>query len=417
MDSTYIQFTKKYMLYFLSIFPAFDAISGMTLQGKISYGQSVLPVSSSLRLLFILIVLSYIASINIFENPGVILELILIFTGVLVLLVQKVYLNYELADLFTEINIYGKYIFWFTVFIFFYIFRESITREEMSRVILIINITFLVGLLVPYALGVGTATYDGISGFKGWYYGPNDSSYTLITLAFLNLFNHRNGIGFLLQVFNIYGMLLLGTKTAMIASVTMLLVLLIMMLDSKEWYLKVIGSNALVVAVMVGVYFHQKIYESFIFPMVNRLTFFYVKYNGDLTRLIFSGRGTVLKNDISILNNLPNNALGVLFGYGYNYRINFFPIHGGLIEFDMFDVFFSYGIISLVLLVVLITFVVLMANNRRNVYWWLFIFSIIYANIAGHVLFSAMSGTILGIICGALIITCSQEPKNTKIEV
>lgn len=417
MSATYIQFTKKYLLYFLAIFPIFDAISGMTLQGKISYGQSVLPVSSSLRSLFILIVLTYIASSNIFENPGIILEFALILMGVLTLLVQKVYLNYELSALAAEVSVYGKYIFWFTVFMFFYIFRESITQDELSRVTLMINITFLLGLFLPYLLGVGTATYDGISGFKGWYYGPNDSSYTLITLAFLNLFNHRDASGFLLQIFNVYGMLLLGTKTATLAAVVILVMLLLFMLNSKEWYFKVIGSNVFVITGLIGVYCHQKIYDSFIFPMVNRLTYFYIKYNGDLTKLIFSGRGTVLKNDIKILNHLPNHVLGVLFGYGYNYRANFFHIHGGLIEFDMFDVFFSYGIISSALLIILITFVILTTNNRQSVYWWLFIFSVVYANIAGHVLFSAMSGTILGIICGALMITSRQELKNTKIEV
>lgn len=412
MANNFTQQTKRYMLLFLSIFPIFDAISGMSLQGKISYGQSVLPVASTLRIVFILLVLVMIANTDFLKNPGVIMELILLFLGLATFIIQKMYFNYSISALFSEVSVYGKYVFWFTVFIFFYLFRDSITLEDTKRVILLINVTFLIGLFVPYILGTGTATYDGNAGFKGWYYGPNDSSYTLITIALMTLYNYDDLKMYLLQVFNIAGLLLLGTKTAMISAGILFVLIVIKLLLSKYWVKKVIGADILIASILAISFFQQLIYQKLIYPMVNRLTYFYFKYDGDWTKLIFSGRSTALTDDFKILSRLSSKTFGILFGYGYNYRGHFFPYHNGLIEFDMADVLFSYGIVNLAFLIFLIVFVFLATKKHREMYLFFFIFSIIYADIAGHVLFSAMSGTIFGVIAGCLILQSNNDDQQ-----
>lgn len=407
---------EQWMLIFLAIFPIFDAISGMTLEGKISYGQTVLPVASSLRIVFIGLLLVIIMNANITKNPGIVLEFILFFSGAAIFLVQKIYLNYSFEDLFKEFNVYGKYVFWFSVFTFFYVLRDKLTIVKVEKIILFINITFLIGLFVPYFLGTGTATYDGNAGFKGWYYGPNDSSYTLITVALLNLQSYGNFKAYLLQVANIAALLLLGTKTSMLAAILIFMLMIAELVKSRIWFKKILGIDLLLATLLIVSYFQSEIYLKLIYPMVNRLTYFYYKYNGDLTKLIFSGRSTALTDDIKILNTLPNKTTGILFGYGYDFRANFFPYHNGLIEFDMADVLFSYGLIGLLFLLILISFVLFSYHPQRKKYLYFFLFSLLYSNVAGHVLFSAMSGTILGIIAGSLVLNPKFDFENRPIK-
>lgn len=403
----------KIVLYMLAIFPLADAASGMVLQGGISYGQESLPIGIIFRLILSALI---IGSIIIYKNwQAISISFSICFGGTLtVILVQGIVYDYSFAQLINEGRIFGKYIVWAVIIVFFYSYRQLISKETLTQVTNISNLLLILGLIIPKLLGVGTNTYDGTVGFKGWYYGPNDTTYCL---AFLTIFlvltvqinrpNRRNVLLFCLYFGDLWALLIIGTKMGLLALVMSVVILVIRALQT--WTLPILLIVILDIAAAIGIviYFYgASIYETVFLPNIKRIQYFYQLYNGDVLRVLFSDRLGRTSNDLAILaTKMKNFELLNFIGYGYDFRKFIIVEAEGLIEMDFIDTFFSYGYLGLMFLITFVVTVFRKINILQNKsIFALFLMSIIYANIAGHVLYSAMAGTTLGMLCGFLLV-------------
>lgn len=97
------------------------------------------------------------------------------------------------------------------------------------------------------------------------------------------------------------------------------------------------------------------------------------------------------------------NLATQLIGFGFNARVETWGL-GDLVEMDFFDVLFSLGILGLLVMLALLLFFLVKSCQKRSIYTALFLILICYGAFAGHVLFSALSSTLFGLVCGGLFL-------------
>lgn len=408
----------------LGIFPIADALSGIALEGSISYGQKSLPIGILFRLVLFALILISLALYRRWNWVTIIL-LISYASNIILILMQAVVYDYGFSQLYDELSVFGKYLTWAMIAAFFYGQRTLISPRTVRKMLYSSNFFLVLGLIVPKLLGTGTSTYDGTVGFKGWYYGPNDTTYCLAMLTIFLILKmpmkwpHRENILLAgLFVFDLYGLLMIGTKSSFAAIVVSIVIFLCRMV--KNWHVmtSVTVLLMLLTSSLLVFYFRgQHIYQEIFVPNINRLVYFYDQYNGDMVRLIFSNRTTHVTEALHMLRGVPNSSVINLIGYGYDFRQNIFGVSDGLIEMDFIDTLFSYGLLGGVMLFAyLITLGTHIRWRRDIVTATLVILTFVYANVAGHVLYSSMAGTTLGMLIGHLVVEGKEKEKDEAQE-
>ncbi|EUJ31348.1 hypothetical protein MFLO_08997 [Listeria floridensis FSL S10-1187] len=68
--------------------------------------------------------------------------------------------------------------------------------------------------------------------------------------------------------------------------------------------------------------------------------------------------------------------------------------------------FFGLGLTGLLLLLFLLSYFVQLSlrHSVRSIYSWMLLVALCYSFFAGHILFSALSSTFFGLICGGIIL-------------
>ncbi|WP_036064945.1 O-antigen ligase family protein [Listeria fleischmannii] len=144
------------------------------------------------------------------------------------------------------------------------------------------------------------------------------------------------------------------------------------------------------------------------------MSYFYGLYNNDILRFLTSSRSNFLEVAFSYYTETGNFLLRLL-GFGFYTRVAEWK-GGYLVEMDFVDILFSLGIIGLFVTVMLLLYLLIKACKKRTIYSILFIILILYGAIAGHVLFSALSSTLFGLVCGGLFIqkeSLSEKNENS----
>lgn len=397
------------------IFPVIDILNGFFLINSISF-----PIGVFYRIiLFFFLVLS-IMNHPVQKSVYSLITFIFIGGNLIVFVFQHFLLQNPISWIVSDLSMEIKYLFW--VLISYYIFQRKRIFEsfDFGRFFVVINYIFTLGLLIPYFFGVGTYTYSASNaGYKGFFYAQNDLSSVfiiLITFAGWQLKNNvttkwnRNLLSSLfLFICNLYCLLIIGMKTGIIYGLIVGTVILFSVLFSKgidtlkkRFFVWSISGMFILFIIFKGFDFFLKMIEK----TYERMVYFYNLYGGDLVRLISSSRSEYLKGGLNNFLTDKNASIVYLFGQGFEYReVNFGRL--GLIEMDFFDIFFATGMLGTGLFILMVGYFMWLSIQRKSysIYSILFVVTLLYSFFAGHVFFSAVSSTMLGLIAGGIILS------------
>ncbi|EUJ30946.1 hypothetical protein MFLO_09632 [Listeria floridensis FSL S10-1187] len=96
----------------------------------------------------------------------------------------------------------------------------------------------------------------------------------------------------------------------------------------------------------------------------DRIAYFYRIYDGNLVRLLSSSRSDFFQGGLEYFLNSPHPAFTLLFGQGFEYRLEHFG-RLGLIEMDLFDAFFALGFLGVLFLLILLGYYAAMALKKK----------------------------------------------------
>lgn len=335
----------------------------------------------------------------------------------LLILLQTLFYQTSINHLFGDVSVILKFLLSIYIIEFTRRFWEFVDIGLFKKVISNYALIFPILMIVPYFMGVGNITYHNTGGgFKSFFTATNDITVVFLVLniytgyEFFNSIIRRdkvlkNGVKYLL---NITSLILIGTKTGLVCGFLLffyfwLKYVLFNFKVSIFSRIKILFFSALTVLI-----FLLGFKEFFLAPILDsyeRFQYFYTLYEDDLVQFITSSRSVFFDE---ALNNLLNESLywvRILFGSGFTYRMENWGI-GDTIEMDMFDTFFSLGLLGLLIpLIYYFRFFLFSVREvNKDVFALTFIIVVLYSFFAGHVLYSALCSTLLGIICSVLLL-------------
>ncbi|EMG27190.1 O-antigen ligase family protein, partial [Listeria fleischmannii] len=303
-----------------------------------------------------------------------------------------------------------------------YIYQRKTLFMSMNyeKIFIVISFLFTVFLLVPYVLGVGHQTYDNSdAGYKGFFFANNDTSFAfIVSITFTaraliqrlqGKWNFRLLFLILLYAGNMISLLLVGTKTGIVYGAIVSIIVLIRLLFIVRfqsvmhkifiWLMSILLIGWVLLRGLS--YAGQMIAGTY-----DRMVYFYHLYDGNLVRLLSSSRSDFFEGGLHYFLTSPHPVFTMFFGQGFEYRLENFG-RLGLIEMDFFDAFFGLGILGILFLVILLGYygAIAIKKANRSIYSYLFLVILLYSFFAGHVLFSALSSTFLGLVCGGIILS------------
>lgn len=320
------------------------------------------------------------------------------------------------VHLMTDAQYFAKF-FYNVLILFVYAayFRScSADREALltrfRRMLCIVSFILVAGILIPYIFHIGFFTYAdrfGYRGFRGIYYSGNDITAVLMLVTPITLCNYlaisrREKQSFKTWAF--YGLppvlstlclLLVGTKTAYMALGILILLALLYSIWRKR---RVQGDRAVL---CIGVYLLSVLLsmgllsllarQSVMATILNSIGGFNKAANESMQTLVLSGRQTKLREAAALYG--QGGVLTWLFGLGRGSVTR-------VIEMDVFEVLFYYGVFGAVCMLWLyckLGFSFLRSFFKHIDFQTLGAFvslgtCVCYFVIAGHVLFSVTSG-------------------------
>ncbi|EOH75664.1 O-antigen ligase family protein [Enterococcus malodoratus] len=394
-------------LLLIMLFPLIDVFNGVF----ISYGYNI-PLGTVYRVGFIAYIFYGVLSKGIKRSGDYVLLLVTLFSLSIICIVQTFFFKTGLSLLVEELSYIIRFFLCLLIPFFGKQFEEYLSTKKLVWLTIMLDVLLIAGLIIPYLLGLGNSTYDDTAGFKGFYFATNDIAYAfLIMLFFIGWFLIQRekrvipaGVLITLYFLNMYCLLILGTKSGLLAGVLYSIYLLFYFLfyyRSRTLY-----GQFFIFEFLLGMLFFllmkgkELLLES-LSSVIARFAYFRTLYQDDLPRLLLSSRNVYLQDAAANFLQLPKNQYVFWFGAGFENRWNWYGRKGGLIEMDFFDMFFSYGIIgTLVLLAVMGYFLNLAVQRGVNKFCvFLLLFTIIYSFLVGHVFFSALSATVFGFMC------------------
>ena len=311
----------------------------------------------------------------------------------------------EGSSVFLDLIKVTKYITPFICFLFFVnafkhsrdkIYPLSLSLVKASYLILILNI------FVKY-IGLGYPAYkNGGMGSKGFFYAGNEISALLIILCSIIAFQLWNKElkkrYFLFLVLNLLAGLTISSKTAILG---ILLVFFIIPFQGKSLKIKKfipLLAGAICLLPLALLFSWQFIKNS---SIIVRIEFFYQKL--DFWTFILSSRNVFLENSYNIFIN-DYNFIEKIIGVGQT-KFEFLN-NSKVVEMDIMDIFFAYGILGLSVFITMLFFVLTQANKflksnnypYANLVRMMVIILIIISTMAGHVFGSGMSAVFIGIL-------------------
>lgn len=370
----------KMVIMFLVLQPFIDAITCIEIKSNISF----LSVSSIVRGIFFVIVITYLIREKI--NLKCTMSFIIYF--LLSILYNKLLtdnrLSVEIANIFQ--------IFYLPFLIMF--FNNYSNKYVNDKFILKLYFIYLNLIIIPYLLGIGYSVsefYEEKIGYLGLFYGGNEISAILIGLlptsinALIKNKNKIINIVFIVEL--LVCTILVGTKTLMLGVIIVILYFSIKYLKNNfNSFSKLKKRLTIIVPVIFFIVFIVVLpYTPMYKNIVTAAKFFNVDFSNlfsmyGLNKIVFSGRLGFLEkiNDIFI----NSSILSIFMGIGKTTLIN-----TKLIEIDIFDIFYSIGIIGFVIWILYM--IKGMKNSKLNgIYKFTFILLIIISIFAGHILTS-----------------------------
>lgn len=369
------------ILMILVIFqPVMDALTYL----QIRYSFNFLSISSIIRTITLCLIILYLLFTK--DKRKEIWFLLIYFIAYLG--IQSLILNNDFSNSLNSI---------LTIFylpsIIIFLNKVNIDKKYFNlKIVMFTYLIYLNLIIVPYLFKYGNYAnnfYEGKNGFYGLFYGGNEISNILVIMLPLvieYLVQEKNyfliSLTFIELLLCIY---LVGTKTLILGSIIISIYFLFKYLrpvykslDNKKKYslwtlliLLIIGTIILLPKMAVT----KNIIRAINYYGFNLSNIF--SLNG-LDKLIFSSRLEVLGKVINLYLNSP--LINILMGLGKSYVSTFKGI-----EIDIFDIFFSIGIIG-ILVYGYLCFKNIKDVKLKGIYLFTFILSIMISLVTGHIL-------------------------------
>lgn len=388
-------------------------------------------------------------NINFGISPGIIFKSLLLFYFVVYILKSKskfkkvliCYLIFILLYLFmyfiikndlldlnyllTELTFLFKLIYFPICFMGLLCFFDdnNIKENTITGIFKYSLIIYVLLLIIPTIFGISYTTYPmHLKGYIGLFYAGNEIANIMVILfPFAYLFINKSKYSFLIIFPIILVMMMIGTKVATFGCLIITILSLIFSIIKNKFRInKVVLKcfSIFVFALFISTnsyavynynYIKNNVYndesKEIIIDDNNKakveeiqgyLNIFYDK--NKLTKIIrplVSGRDMLLANTISIYNDLDNDS-NIWFGIGFSNteRVNNTNV-ARLIEIDICDLYFHFGIIGLLIslfpfIIVGYLFIVNFSKIKLNsIYLLLILFLVIgVSTFSGHILFA-----------------------------
>ena len=282
-------------------------------------------------------------------------------------------------------------IFYFPFLVLF--FSQCENKELSKKLFFYYSLCFLLMYLIPYPLGLGhniNEIYEIKNLYLSYFYVGNElvNIFVLVLpIGFLYLKDKKRIylLGYLILIFLM--ILLLGTKTMYLS---FLFVIGYFLFKKREMFKKYL----VIVLILLLLLPQSSLYKN----IKTSLEYYHIQNVSDL--LTFQNIDNVIySNRLSFAYNLHKNyqkedISGKIFGMG---RQKIMTMKDA--EIDIFDIFYSIGILGLMIYLV---FFVLVINKAKlkGIYAYLFWLLILISLFSGHVLLSPMTSSYLAIMVG-----------------
>ena len=370
---------EKVLLIFLLIQPFLDVVA--------TTNYSILNII--VRGLFLLLIVIYL----LFNKKNIAILISTLVSG-LILFGINIYFNLGIV---TSISNVMKLYYLPITILFFVNIKNSIDNKIITYVLFIYIILFL----SSYIFGFGYNNYklsDGKQGFRGIFNSINEISAIIIgllPLALNYLKNKKNYIiSILLIVFAFLVALLTGTKVLMIGLFIIIIFIYIKsaikIFKNMSTIKKIISIIVISIIILGGIYLLT--YTRFYKNMLVQQKFF-KSYNilsiDFINKVLFNNRLTFLKDNFLFYKN--QSLINIIFGIGYsNQSIK-------LVEIDIFDILFRFGIFGLISFIVPIIYIVKKIKLDK-ISLFSIILLILISLTSGHVILSPSVSIYFGYI-------------------
>ena len=309
--------------------------------------------------------------------------------------------------LFTNNSIYQEIANLFQIFylplviLFFQLYENKKINLSLIFKVYLIYLNFII---VPYFLHIGVYAseyYPGKSGYYGLFNGGNEISAVILAMLPWIIHYLSNNRNVFLKIFTaietIFCIYLIGTKTILLGSIIVLLYFSIPKIFKifkkdvlKNILISILIATILLILIIIVVPsmpLYKNILLALKFFNVNSLTDF-LKIEV-IDNIIFSGRLNILENINEIYCN--SQFITYIFGLGETTLLNL-----KLIEIDIFDIFYSIGILG-IFIYLMIMIKGIKKAKLKSIYLFSFILLIFVSLFTGHILTSTCVSIYLGL--------------------
>lgn len=282
----------------------------------------------------------------------------------------------------------------------------NIYFDCFSKVCIIVTLS----LIITRIFGVGMSSYGAAGGYKGLYMGTNDLTAVLVmTFPFIlyKIFTKDSNITYtIVALLAALNMIMIGTKTAII------FLIIISLFFFYNIFFKNINLKSFIILIMFFItfliVFDKYLLDIFKNTILQRQIYF-MKEN-DLISYLLSDRNMTLITSFGFwCSSLINIILGVGFNNGSAFIESFLNGHT-MIEMDLIDILYFYGIVLFIMVAYLLikalikAIKVLFIKKELNfkLIAFIYIVAFIMSFLGGHVLLSPLAGVYFAIIYGML---------------
>lgn len=289
--------------------------------------------------------------------------------------------------------------------------NKWINNKFIDNIFSFYTIFVPLSLIIPKILGIGYATYENFDvGYKGFYYAGNELNILLLSisvLSFQKMMRKFTIFDCIVTMICLGSLFLVGTKTSFLV----IIFLIFYNLVKKKNLKNKLKSCVIIFLILVVAYGSiSTIFETQINKIVSRNQYYYetlTKSNNSIANYIFSNRN--MRIPLNFKKNYSNNLeddliFKMMFGVGHYQQFKSTDV-SSIIEMDFFDTILWYGVPIAFTIFIFYSYVLYRGiRSKKNKdyllsYCLIFLFSI----MAGHVWYSALAGSILGMVGSKLL--------------
>ena len=409
----------RVILFLLVIMPVVESLNGFLLGHHIS---------DIYRAGLGLLILMYIFCTGkyLYKQSFELLFLLLLYVGLTVF--QFVFFHGDITALKSDLKTTTRIIITPLYYAYFYValIRGDLKKDELVKLLTTYSILYAMLIIVPTLFHTGYITYDyqgtgfvmvghgtGV-GSKGFFVEINSLVGILViftfytgqrALAFFKRGNLKNGMQFLLILLSLVAAeIITTTKTGIVVGVIYLIYFLprsyfVLRRVINKKQRRILAELLTVLVVVFSPFIYQGLAKE-VTLFIQRSQYFFDLFDGNLVKFITSSRSAFLEKTLKSVNKADNPLFLHLFGGGYYIKLDkpFFGAGRRVTEMDWFDLYFSYGLVGIVAYITYFkeSLFNLISSKKNPVKIMLIVF-IVYSLIAGHVIFNAMTTTILAV--------------------